>query len=297
MNRFCVHHNDFDGEAAAAIVNKYYNGEITCFSINYNNNFPFDLIEKDDEVWIVDFSLQKDGDWQKLLDITQNVIWIDHHKTAIESAEENGIENLKGTRTSAEAGCVLTWQFCFPNTNLPTIVALIGDYDIWRFEFGEQTKQLNKGLMALIDTRPKSDFWNDTLISADLEIRKLAHANEIVHDICKSGEKIMAKQKILDSQLVQDWGFEVEFEGYKTIALNRNHVGSQFFESVAKNYDILMPFIFDGMQYTVSLYAEESSGIDVGELAKQYGGGGHKGASGFQCKELPFKFIKRLQDA
>jgi nanoRNase/pAp phosphatase (c-di-AMP/oligoRNAs hydrolase) len=29
--------------------------------------------------------------------------------------------------------------------------------------------------------------------------------------------------------------------------------------------------------------------VDVSEIAKRYNGGGHKGASGFQSKELPFK--------
>jgi nanoRNase/pAp phosphatase (c-di-AMP/oligoRNAs hydrolase) len=46
-----------------------------------------------------------------------------------------------------------------------------------------------------------------------------------------------------------------------------------------------MPFVFDGEQYTVSLYSKT---VDVSEIAKKYGGGGHKGAAGFQCKKLPF---------
>ena len=46
-----------------------------------------------------------------------------------------------------------------------------------------------------------------------------------------------------------------------------------------------MPFVFDGTQFTISLYSEV---VDVSEIAKKYGGGGHKGASGFHCKQLPF---------
>jgi nanoRNase/pAp phosphatase (c-di-AMP/oligoRNAs hydrolase) len=34
--------------------------------------------------------------------------------------------------------------------------------------------------------------------------------------------------------------------------------------------------------------------IDVGAIAKRYGGGGHVGASGFQCvSELPFNLPKK----
>jgi uncharacterized protein len=31
-----------------------------------------------------------------------------------------------------------------------------------------------------------------------------------------------------------------------------------------------------------------SKTVDVSKIAVKYGGGGHKAASGFQCKELPF---------
>jgi len=82
-------------------------------------------------------------------------------------------------------------------------------------------------------------------------------------------------------------GFESEFEGAKCFAVNLGRCNSEYFKSIpVGKYDVLMPFVFDGDQYTVSLY---SPTIDVSEIAKKHGGGGHKGASGFQCKELPFK--------
>jgi nanoRNase/pAp phosphatase (c-di-AMP/oligoRNAs hydrolase) len=40
--------------------------------------------------------------------------------------------------------------------------------------------------------------------------------------------------------------------------------------------------------WNVSLYSTKPE-IDCGEIAKSFGGGGHKGAAGFQGKELPFK--------
>ena len=52
----------------------------------------------------------------------------------------------------------------------------------------------------------------------------------------------------------------------------------------------MLSFIWRKGQWTVSLYSTKSD-IDVSIIAKNYGGGGHKGASGFQCKELPFKLI------
>jgi nanoRNase/pAp phosphatase (c-di-AMP/oligoRNAs hydrolase) len=91
-------------------------------------------------------------------------------------------------------------------------------------------------------------------------------------------------------------GFETEFEGqstndytyrpYKCFAVNLGHCNSDYFKSLPEGkYDILMPFVFNGEQFIISLYSKT---VDVSEIAKKYGGGGHKGAAGFTCYRLPF---------
>jgi nanoRNase/pAp phosphatase (c-di-AMP/oligoRNAs hydrolase) len=49
-------------------------------------------------------------------------------------------------------------------------------------------------------------------------------------------------------------------------------------------------FVYDGRMFTVSVYSTNPN-IDCGAICKKYGGGGHKGAAGFQCKELPFQRV------
>ena len=90
----CFYHTDMDGKCAGAIVFKAQHGEGEYLPINYKDDFPFDKIQRDEEVIIVDFSLQNDGDWEKLLEITQDIIWIDHHKTAIEKNRKYAEEFL-----------------------------------------------------------------------------------------------------------------------------------------------------------------------------------------------------------
>ena len=184
-------------------------------------------------------------------------------------------------------------MYCYgQGSPIPEIVSLVGDYDRWQFVFGERTKHFNSGLSAMVDTRPESDFWDDTLIYR-------VEFPAIVNEIVKIGEKLMAKSKISNAASLQNWGFEVEFCGHKCLAVNRNHCGSLFFESIGENYDILMPIVFDGKQWTVSLYcsgSEKSKAIDMSVLASQFNGGGHFGAAGFQCEELPFKVLRKLSD-
>ncbi len=90
----CFYHTDMDGHCAGAIVYKFYKldrdytketgEECEFLPINYKDDFPFDKIRRNETVIIVDFSLQKPGEFDKLLQITDLIIWIDHHKTAIE---------------------------------------------------------------------------------------------------------------------------------------------------------------------------------------------------------------------
>ena len=85
----CFYHDDLGGKCAAAIV-KYNNKSCDLFMIDYNKDFPFDIIKPNEKIWIVDFSLQKPGEFKKLYDLVgfDNLIWIDHHQTAIKKIEE-----------------------------------------------------------------------------------------------------------------------------------------------------------------------------------------------------------------
>jgi nanoRNase/pAp phosphatase (c-di-AMP/oligoRNAs hydrolase) len=62
------------------------------------------------------------------------------------------------------------------------------------------------------------------------------------------------------------------------------------FDSIEEDYDIMIPFSFNGEEWNVSLYTKKD--IDVGKIAIKYGGGGHAKAAGFRCKELPFSKIE-----
>lgn len=277
----CFYHSDMDGKCAGAIVYKFYKvdrdytketgEECEFISIDYKDDFPLDTIKPNETVVIVDFSLQKDGEFQRLLEITDNVIWIDHHKTAI---EKHKFLRVRGIRQVGVAGCELTWQFFYPQHDIPMVVKLLGDYDIWAFKYGDDTNKLQTGI-RLYNTNPESEMWLRWLDSEyfpEEEIEKGAIALEYRNNYY--------------TNLIKSWAFFTEFEGFKAIACNAGSVSSSLFDSVTEDYDIMISFVFDGKQWTVSLYSKKD--IDVSEIAKKYNGGGHKGAAGFQCKQLPF---------
>jgi oligoribonuclease NrnB/cAMP/cGMP phosphodiesterase (DHH superfamily) len=272
-----------DGKCAGAIVYKYYmidqpalidkntNKNCEFLRINYKDDFPFDMILPGEVVVIVDFSLQKPGEFEKLLKITNNIIWIDHHKTAI---EKHGDLKLAGIREDGISGCELTWRYFYPNIPVPKVVSLLGDYDIWAFKYGEDTNNLQTGI-RLYKTSPDSPLWLFWLDPEYIPVKEL-----------EWGEIALRYRTNYYTGLIKSWAFITEFERYKVIACNAGSVSSQLFDSITEDYDLMMPFCYDGKRWTVSIYTTKD--IDCSELAKKYGGGGHKQAAGFQCLELPF---------
>jgi len=268
---------DMDGKCAAAIVRMAHKAGgsdevLELIGINYNIDFPFDTIKKNEHVIIVDFSLQREGDFEKLMDLTDEITWIDHHKTAIEKHKHIDLE-LDGIREDGKAGCELTWKYFFPEKKIPKVVKLLADYDIWKFEYGDDTKHLQAGI-RMDDTHPGSANWEVWLSQTYIPHREI-----------EVGRVAITLQKKQYAGYIKAWSFLTEFEGHKCIVCNVPSVNSTLFDTVEELFNIGITFVFDGRQFTVSLYSKT---IDVSEIAKKYGGGGHKGAAGFQCKTLPF---------
>lgn len=275
----CFYHTDMDGKCSAAIVHYYReqqsrsHGEY--YKINYNMDFPFDLIGPQEQVIIVDFSLQKPGDFERLLDITPNVIWIDHHKSAI--AKHAHLANrIPGLRMDGVAACELVWAYFFPNRETPRIVKLLGDYDVWKFKYGSDTRHLQSGI-RLLDTDPWLPKWVEWFCNGDAAVGWMIE-NGIIATQYRDNYY---------AGLIKAWSFQAEFEGHSAVCCNAGSVSSDLFDTAPES-DLMMPFVFDGRQWTVSIYTRYPD-IDCSKLAAKYGGGGHRQAAGFQCKELPFK--------
>jgi oligoribonuclease NrnB/cAMP/cGMP phosphodiesterase (DHH superfamily) len=288
----CFYHNDADGKCAAYWVhlnvrlNDGYSDRSN-IEMTYAKPFPLETIRKDEQVYIVDYSISPD-EMRQLLKITKNVTWIDHHKTAIEKYADFEHE-IRGVRYDGVAGCMLTYCYIHHMTargegdikpfdismteDAPMFTKLIADWDVWKFDYGDDTRYFQVAFNAY-DFSPCSAEWAKFYIKNDYESMMIEQG------------KAMTKYRDCWAKEYMKLGFDTEIEGHKAYAVNLGRCNSEYFKSLPEGkYEILMPFVFDGEQYTVSLYSKT---VDVSEIAKKYGGGGHKGAAGFQCKELPF---------
>jgi oligoribonuclease NrnB/cAMP/cGMP phosphodiesterase (DHH superfamily) len=122
-------HNDNDGRCAGNIIVDYYGHTMEenrddYIEINYDKEFPMDIIQQDETVYIVDYSIPPELMWE--LQKRANVVWIDHHATAIEKYKDY-LNPIQGIRKTCASGCELTWMYFYGNKSMPDAVMFIGD--------------------------------------------------------------------------------------------------------------------------------------------------------------------------
>lgn len=269
----CYYHNDLDGRCAGAIIFRALGDRLLgdYIEVDYKDSIDVDAIKKDEDIFIVDFSFKPEV-MEQVLKITNNIIWIDHHKTADEYKYSQEIKGLRITEDKKFAGCELTWMYFYPDKKMPTFVKLIGDRDKWAWKFGKETAYFCLG-MQLYPHQPQDEIWEEL---PDVEM---------VHHIQNRGKTCEEFRDNFCKDYVDSYGFETEFEGYKCFALGLYMFGSEAFGERFKQYDICLSYVFLGDKWQVGLYSET---VDVSIIAKKYGGGGHKGAAGFVHNVLPF---------
>jgi oligoribonuclease NrnB/cAMP/cGMP phosphodiesterase (DHH superfamily) len=280
-----IHHNDHDGRAAAAIVLHLHLGAV-CIEMDYTKVLDIESVEAGEAVVIVDFSLKPEVMF-KLLDRTSNVTWIDHHVTAKDYPYQH-VAGLRDFTVKGRSGCELTWMYYHPTVDMPWALRLLGDYDAWRMNLAPQCLKFYEGL-KLEDTSSESAIWPTILDDS-----KTAH--ERVDIIVAQGTTTMKYRDNYCTRSRNLFGYECvlkEFEYLTCYAMNVEGFGSQAYGPLMKVYDVCIAYVSDGNKTTVSLYSEKPH-IDVGAIAKAFGGGGHKGAAGFVVdmgSVLPFTRI------
>lgn len=273
----CFFHSaDLDGHCSGAIVLARY-PKCVMFGINYGDPFPWDMIEPGETVFMVDFSLQPFEDMLRLDEIC-NFFWIDHHKTAIEAMERSGVL-IGGFQGEGLGACALVWSSLYPCLRMPYGVQLLAEYDVWKHE-DANCLPFQYG-MRLEDSSPGAPVWS-RVFSGDLA------------DIILRGETVLEYERKQSAAYAQACAFETDFMGLRCVAMNRMLTNSKAFDAVLDpdRHDAMLTFGFRKGRWTCSLYSARED-VDVSAVALQLGGGGHKGAAGFQCAELPFELAGR----
>ena len=269
------YHNDLDGKCAGHIVGEYHTYvEIEEFTpkdfieMNYGKEFPFDVISKGEKVYIVDYHI-KPEEMERLLEITEDIVWVDHHITAI-NQYKNFPKKIKGIRETGRSGCVLTQQYLYPGREVPQYILLVGDRDVWHWVFGKKTKRFTDG-SECYDLHPLSKNWD---LASELS------------GFMEAGRFVGLYKAQRNKEYVEQFGYRTEFESHEAIVVNQGMVGSDVFDDIEDLPPLQIMYVDAGDFFKISLRSTE---VNVAALAQKYGGGGHFSAAGMECTKLPWK--------
>lgn len=197
---------------------------------------------------------------------------------------------------------------------IPEAVRLLGRYDVWDKgdleEWESKILPFQYGMRGIEDIyNPECDSWSD-LFEADWESDYVeipwmqsitAHGDVVLHyqaeanhRACESGARLEFIEDPRSWMPGGSAGFfthgNTQVFGVRALACNTIVFNSQFFDGVydPEKHDVMCAYcqLANG-KWKVSLYTTHDT-IDCGEIAKVFGGGGHKKAAGFICESLPW---------
>lgn len=277
MNRPLViyHGNCADGFSAAWCFWRKYGTGADYVAGVYQQDPP-DVTGRD--VYLVDFSYKR-AVVEQMLKAANTVTLIDHHKTAIEDlrplAEELEMTNNDGRGVTFgwfcdlnRSGATLAWDYLFPGEDRPLLMGHVEDRDLWRFKLPG-----TREIQALVFSHEYSFETWDKLMSADqVELLKMTAAGAAIE---RKHHKDVAELVAVCKRRMVIGAYDVPVASLPyTLVSDAAHLMAQGEPFAACYWDTAEGRVF-GLRAT-------DEGVDVSDVAKLYGGGGHAKAAGFK---------------
>lgn len=292
MSELCIYHgNCADGFGAAWSVREAL-GNIEFHAGVYQDNPP-EVTGKD--VILVDFSYKRSV-LNEMAGKARTVLVLDHHKTAADdlaglppplegSYDSNAMADwarecnapcaLHALFDLERSGAGIAWDY-FHGRPRPPLIDHIEDRDLWRFNLPE-----TREIQAAVFSYPYDfDVWTRLMYQTDLS------------ELALQGEAIERKHHKDVAELVQVVTRHMRIGGHVVPMANLPYTLTSDAGHLlcGDEYPFAGCFWFTPDGWVFSLRSRED-GADVGEIAKQYGGGGHKHAAGFR---IPFDQLEQF---
>lgn len=217
------------------------------------------------QVWMVDFCTGR----EQLLALkaaASSLVVLDHHKTAQAACE--GLEFC--TFDMERSGAMLAWDYCFPNAPAPWLVHYVQDRDLWRFAL-----PLSREVNAFLQSQDLSfESW-DAASSTELEV-----ANERGRGVLGYIDRYVREMK--------QQARHVTFAGHDNIPMvNAPYISTSELVGALAQEALFAVGWFERSDGVYQYSLRSRGDFDVSEVAKRFGGGGHKNAAGFSVSTRP----------
>lgn len=284
--RVITHKGCPDGDACRWIADRFFKGhpDIEFYGCNYHEPFP--KIQAGTLYFVLDFSFPQTAllEWEKELPWVEFII-LDHHQKRMEEIFSLGSLTdvvLNNSSVSdritlsfdvSKSGCVLAWEYFYPNEALPLVLRYVDARDRWQKDALPYVDEIHLGKLSLP--------WTNEVLEYLYSLSDEQFMDYLLPiGIAKKEERKKQIKEILSTQI---W---VKIAGYRVPAAE---VNLSFYSDVPHElclkYDV--PFAacwsdtrFPGVR-AWELRSPEGSKVNVAEIAALYGGGGHARAAGF----------------
>ena len=290
IKRLGIYHSkDTDGHFSGAVL-KYKYPDIELRGWDYKDEVPsFESMKGYDEIILIDITfpfdiLQELGTKTKLTVIDHHVSFkkqVDNHlqighDVVTDELKFITFEYIYDDKLSA---CELGFKHYFGY--VPPIVELVGKYDTWRAngtnEWEETVLPMKYYLYGKVN-KPEDvkNYWFDS-------VEELYH-EDIIDDMLEIGKSIMEYERKMDESKTNSYAFEREVYGLRALCINTNFMSSETMMTKfdSSKHDIMIGFAYNGNNWGVSLRSIGDK-VDVSQIAKARGGGGHSQSAGFQA--------------
>lgn len=266
------HSDDLDGHLSGELLRRVYPQAYLkgMHSGDILSDEECEKIRQNDIIFIVDLSFPV----YIMEALRDKLVWIDHH---ISSINDLSLTNILIKKVSPnKSACRLVWEYLYGEDVLPPkFLRLIEKYDLrkqdedWSdvraFQLATRTYQTNPAIPESIE------FWNQLF-----EDNK---NTDVLIEQGKSMDRFATQQNLV----LKERCFPGSFEGFNAILYNGPN-GSEIIMPYIESGEYQLGIFFQILnekKVFVSLRSKDS--IDVSEIAKKYGGGGHKNAAAFAC--------------
>jgi len=273
----CIYHgNCADGFGAAWVVRRAFAGcDIEFHPATHGNPAP-DVTGK--KVIIVDFSYPYET-LVAMAGVAESVLVLDHHKTAqaeLKDVPHAGLVHkdyqvaprLQALFDMNRSGAGIAWDYFFLGQPRPELINHIEDRDLWLFKL-DGTREIQASLFSY----PYDfDIWDELF---EVDISHL-HADGVA--IERKHHKDVAELVGVTKRRMVIGGFDVPVANLPyTLTSDAGHLMCAGEPFAACYWDTP-----EGRSFSLR---STDAGEDVSAIAQQYGGGGHRNASGFR---VPF---------
>ena len=206
---------------------------------------------------------------RRLADAARKVVVLDHHKTARENLEnllEWGV--IDGEFDMKRSGAIMAWKYFHPSKPVPELLKYVQDRDLWLFDL-PHSEEIN---MAIKSYQKDFSVWESLITQVSIQI------------LINEG-KALLRYFNRQVDLLVDSSWVIDIGRYKVPCVNApKEFASKAGHILAESAAFAVVFYEDEDSVVYSLRSIEG-GVDVSEIAKANGGGGHKHAAGYRISK------------